>query len=314
MCDSFRSTGQRHGPRRRGRVPRTATARRRGLTAARGAVAVPQGLGTRRCAALAAFEDPEDRRRRAPLGRELRRQARPGERGGVMDRNGETGREGAHQVRLVGAAREPLLHQRGELRAFGGGQRHRRRLPPQSREQDHRPGTRRSPGTLLGDVTTPVRRPPGVVPGRTRPPRPGDPSRAPGMGQVLPSAPQMTRGLDAVEGGPQRALSVGKHLGQRLHGDVGPVREPVDVRGDGGLARWQVREVRGGAGRLARCGALSVAGADHRVRSGVRGQGGSTKLAVSHPDRLFDLGGQAPAGVGAPDGGCSFSGHARGGS
>lgn len=177
MCDSFRSTGQRHGPRRRGRVPRTGTARRRGP-------AVRAHRGTRRSRRPAGPRHVPVRRTcriRGPGGQEAPGAARvgasPSGASGRARRGDETGRgRPAVRARIRCASSAPRANHSstsgGELRAFGGGERHRRRLPPESREQDHRPGTRRPPGTLLGSVATPVRRPSGVVPGRTRPPRP----------------------------------------------------------------------------------------------------------------------------------------------
>lgn len=60
----------------------------------------------------------------------------------------------------------------------------------------------------------------------------------------------MTGLREAAERGPQGALPVVRqHLGQRLHGDVGTLGQPVEVGGDGCLAAGRCAKSLGREGR-----------------------------------------------------------------
>lgn len=84
-------------------------------------------------------------------------------------------------------------------------------------------------------------------------------------------------------------------------GHVGVLGQPVEVRGDGGLAARQVCEVVACARKLFRHGAFAVTRVRHRVRGAVRRAGVVTRVGGSHgiefPLGLGDLVGETPAGV-----------------
>ncbi len=287
--------------------------RRRMLAPAAATHTPREGFRTPGDPALRALQPAAGRGWGGALRRELVRQAAAEQGCRAVDGRGQTGGEGGEERLLRGSSREPLLHQRGELRAVGGGEGEGGGRAAEGGQEDVGSGTGRGRvgrplRRLFGlrDVTPREARPPAVVACGTGEPRSGDPAEfTRGRFQPFPAPPQMLRPLDAVEGGAQGALSVRELLGQRLHRDVGAVGEAVEVRGDGRLAGWEVREIVTGAGELARRGAFSVTRIGHRVRGRLRGEGSRTELGFSHGSSPVDLVGQAPVGVGAPAGAVS---------
>lgn len=189
--------------------------------------------------------------------------------------------EGAQGLLLGGAPLEPLVDQRLQAQAVRRRQAQRGRGAAEGGQQDEGARTGR-PSRLPGCVTACEGGPPGVVPRGAGEEGPGHPEHDLVGRDAFAAAPQMSGGLQPVERGAQRALPVREPLGQGLHGDVGAVRQPVDVGGDGGFAGRQMAEVAALARALVRGGTLAVTGVRHGVRGLVRGAGGGTKLVDSH--------------------------------
>jgi hypothetical protein len=280
------------------------------LAPARSALAARQRLRLPRCAVLRALQDPQHGAwgvRGNPFGWHFGGQATADQCRRVMHRRRQPVGQRVQQLYLGGAPVEPRRDVRLQRCAVRRRQAQRGCGTAERGKQDERPGTG-GPLLLRRYVAPGERRPPVVVARCAGEERTGHPARAARADEVLAAPAQMPGPLEVVQRGPQCALPVREHLCEGLHGDVGAVRQPVDVGGDGGLARRQMREIACGAWVLAGRGPLAVTRIGHRVRRGVRGYvrcaRGSTKLVGSHWIALFDLVGQAPVR-------CSSTGRGR---